>query len=103
MKWFEVAINFYKELYSEKHVYSTKWESLFDGLPRLSQKEQCTLDSAISYDECYDALRTMSIGKASGNDGIALEVWRQIFSTIGNYYIQMLSVAKSQGKFQPKS
>ena len=94
-----IASTFYRDLYGHKQVDESTWENLFDGLPRLSELDRASLDRELTTAECYEALRSMSPGRAPGEDGIPVEVWRAIFPVIGDYYVKMVNAANHGGRF----
>ncbi|CAF0977242.1 unnamed protein product [Didymodactylos carnosus] len=98
----DVATSFYQELYSRKPIDNQVWSELFDGLPTISDQEQKSLDKDITIVECYEALKSMPLGKSPGEDGITVDVWKVIFPFIGEHYVKMVNVAMEKGHFQPK-
>ncbi|CAF3114021.1 unnamed protein product, partial [Rotaria sp. Silwood2] len=57
------------------------------------------LERDIGYAKCHDTLKIMPLGRAPGEDGITIEVWRYLCPIIGEYYVRMINVAKGDGHF----
>ncbi|CAF1314540.1 unnamed protein product [Didymodactylos carnosus] len=81
-----VATEFYTDLYSEKPVDCKVWSEFLTGLATLSHQNADNLEREITVIECYNALKEMTIGRSPRDDGITVEVWRAIFSIIGEYF-----------------
>lgn len=92
-----IASAFYQDLYGQEQVDESSWQNLFCGLPKLSERDRLVLDKEFTATECYEALRSMSPGRAPGEDGIPMEVWRAIFPLIGECYLKMVNTAKRDG------
>ncbi|CAF0917726.1 unnamed protein product [Didymodactylos carnosus] len=60
----EVAEAFYQDLYSEKMIDSGSWNTLFNGLPVLSDADALQLERNITATECHAALLEMELGKS---------------------------------------
>ncbi|CAF1360657.1 unnamed protein product [Adineta steineri] len=95
----EIATNFYQDLYDFKAIDKDYWKELFKDLPTLSQEDSDFLEQDITMNECHEALKTMPLGKAPGDDGLTVEVWRIIFPVIGERYLHMINTAKLKGQF----
>jgi exonuclease III len=94
-----IASAFYQDLYGHKQVDESTWHHLFGGLPKLNEQDRLVLDKELTATECFEALRSMSPGRAPGEDGIPMEVWRSIFPAIGEHYVRMVNTAKRCGHF----
>ncbi|CAF4698087.1 unnamed protein product, partial [Rotaria sp. Silwood2] len=99
LEMLEITTDFYKDLYDVKTVDTTIWNELFTGLPILNPIDMVCLERDIGYAKCHDTLKIMPLGRVSGEDGLAIEVWRYLFPIIGEYYVRMLNVAKCNGHF----
>ncbi|CAF1060392.1 unnamed protein product [Didymodactylos carnosus] len=89
----DVATKFYKDLYSPKSNHTSIWNDLFEGLPKLSDNDRDVMEGEITATKCMTALKEMKIRKSPGEDGITVEVWKEIFPIIGGHYTQMLNVS----------
>ncbi|CAF1158654.1 unnamed protein product [Didymodactylos carnosus] len=89
----DVATQFYKDLYSPKSIDTSRWDELFEGLPKLSDNNRDIMEGEITAAECMTALKEMKLRKSPGEDGITVEVWKKIFPIIGDHYAQMLNVS----------
>jgi exonuclease III len=100
-KMLSIASAFYQDLYGSKQVDETTWPILFNGLPKLGKPDHAILDQEVTTAECHAALLSMSPGRAPGEDGIPMEVWRAIFPVIGEHYTKMVNTANHEGMFKP--
>jgi len=94
------ATRFYQELYSSKPIDVMCWNEIFNDIPTLTNTDREALDRDVTCSECYEALKTMPLGRAPGDDGITVEIWRWIFPVIGEHYIHMINLAKVNGQFE---
>ncbi|CAF1060642.1 unnamed protein product [Rotaria sordida] len=95
----DTAVKFYQDLYDIKTIDTSIWNELFTDLPSLNPTDREYLEHDISYEECYNVLKMMPLGRVPGEDGITVEVRRYLFPVIDEYYVQMINLAKSNGQF----
>ncbi|CAF4019582.1 unnamed protein product [Rotaria sordida] len=95
----DTAVKFYQDLYDIKTIDTSIWNELFTDLPSLNPTDREYLEHDISYEECYNVLKIMPLGRVPGEDGITVEVRRYLFPVIDEYYVQMINLAKSNGQF----
>ncbi|CAF4595396.1 unnamed protein product, partial [Didymodactylos carnosus] len=69
----DVATQFYKDLYSPKSIDTSRWDELFEGLPKLSDNNRDIMEGEITAAECMTALKEMKLRKSPGEDGITVE------------------------------
>lgn len=75
----EMASDFYKNLYKKQQIDRNLWNSLFDGIPTLNDRDKDKLDDDLSYEEVYKAVSGMPKRRAPGEDGLTVEVWKVVF------------------------
>ena len=65
---------FYKALYASlsPNINSEQFEAMLQepGLPKLSPEDQHKCEGLVTYEECENALKSMSIGKCPGCNGL---------------------------------
>ena len=71
---------FYKALYasSSPNINSEQFKVMLQepGLPKLSQEDQHKCEGLVTYEECKNALKSMSIGKSPGCDGLTTDFFK---------------------------
>jgi hypothetical protein len=90
---------FHFNLYNVKPIDTSYWSELFENITTLNQNDTDLLDRDITPGECYEALKAMQLGRAPGDDGLTLELWRIIFPIIGGHFVKMVNTAKDKGQF----
>jgi hypothetical protein len=95
----EVCSSFYQDLYNVKPIDTSYWSEIFVNITTLNQNDTDLLDRDITPGECHEALKAMQLGRAPGDDGLTLELWRIIFPIIGGHFVKMVNAAKDKGQF----
>lgn len=72
-------------IHVKKGVTNSDLDSVFDGLnfPQLTRKQINLLDSPITLNELYEALKLMNHGKSPGLDGIPPELYLTFWEGFG--------------------
>ena len=78
---------FYKALYasSSPNINCEQFEAMLQepGLPKLSQEDQNKCEGSVTYEECENALKSMSIGKSPGFDGLTTDFLKKMWPLVG--------------------
>lgn len=94
--------NFYQKLYTSEAQPSLNYlDIFFDGLvlPQLSVEDTQRLDSPITLDELYMALKDTNKGKSPGWDGIPSEFYLTFWPELGPPLLEMIHSAIQNGAF----
>ena len=91
---------FYKALYASPNINSEQSETMLQEpwLPKLSQEEQHKCEGLVTYEECKNALKSMSIGKSPGCDGLNTDFFFNV--AIGRSFIKIwriVTITKTGG------
>ena len=63
--------------------------------PKLGIEAKNFCDGDLTIDECYDTLKTFSANKAPGNNGLSVELCKQLWCWVGKPLVQCL-IQRSQ-------
>jgi exonuclease III len=94
--------DFYKCLYSEKHIdLSSEKSSQFLNSPHISKLNEVEMQSCeglLSKDECFTVLHTFKNNKAPGNDGLTAHFYKTFWHIIGDLIVNSLNTAAEYGE-----
>ena len=86
-----ICLDFYKNLYKHKDISEGAINEVLEGLPATFT---CDINEALAKDiterELATAVASMSNGKAPGQDGVPIEFFKKMWSTIGADFLHML-------------
>jgi hypothetical protein len=89
--------NFYENLYRKVDLPTSKEDNFFDLCPKLNKHDQIKLDSKISTEEMYKALKSCK-ESAPGPDGIPYKVykilWKEVSGILKDSWDYSLSIGK---------
>lgn len=92
----EACHDYFSELLSPKPIDESLWDSFFKDCPSLTEEEAELCEGAITYDECYKAIRGMADGKSPGSDGFPAEFYKKLFPLFGFFFIKIINSGINQ-------
>ena len=78
----------FKNIYSSYNVDLSNSKFLNQSqTPRLTEEDNNLLDNTITLDECSSVIKTLSLNKTPGNDGIPIEIYITFWEEVGQILI----------------
>ena len=95
----KICLDFYSNLYKLKGVSEPAIQEILEDLPvTFTDAMNETLEQEITVEELASAIRSMAKGKAPGHDGIPIEFFQLLWTTIGPDFYRMLRKGFDEGK-----
>ena len=82
---------FYSNLYTEQPVDSSLINYFTDDLNMLDPLDADSCEGAITFDECFTAIKEMHNGKTPGPDGLPREFYFKYFHVFGRFFVDMIN------------
>jgi hypothetical protein len=91
----EIAVDYYKELFSEKKTDTTATQKLLDNVKnKISLAQRASLDQGITLEELEKAVKKLQKGKSPGPDGIPAEFYQLFWDKIQTMYLDFINAVK---------
>ena len=92
--------NFYANLY-DKDSGNIPNDKFLKGInsKMLTDEQRERLDTKITINECFGALKSFEKNKTSGNDGLTIEFYLTFWDLVGECLVDALNFAQEQGQF----
>ena len=88
----------FKNIYSSYNVDLSNSKFLNQSqTPRLSEEDNALLDNTITLDECSSVIKTLSLNKTPGNDGIPIEFYITFWEEVGQILIDSYTYSLKNG------
>ena len=93
-----ICLDFYKQLYQHKEITEETLTEVFEGFPdMITEAMYGPLRRDITEKELFTAVADMAKGKAPGHDGIPIEFYQKLWSTIGGDFYKMILKGIEEG------
>ena len=93
---------YYKRLYtsSRTNPNNRRFDVFFDSstFPKLSPHQAESCDGLLTKEECYASLKTLSIGKSPGTDGLTAEFYLSFRELLGQELVDSFNYAFEKGE-----
>lgn len=90
--------DFYIQLFSEEPVDDFFNDYFFEGLPKVEESECPQLDSIITREEVFHALKKMDPSKSPGSDGLTPAFYLKFFDLFGDMLTYIYNLGFQTGK-----
>ena len=94
--------SFYADLFREEPPLVPQQGRFLAGLPSLSPELRASCDGPLTFQECFEAIRSMDNGKSPGLDGLPKEFYVRFFYLFGRDFVALInSCATAQWALPP--
>ena len=91
----EIAVDYYKELFSEKKTDTTATQKLLQNVKnKISLEQRASLDEGITLEELEKTVKKLQKGKSPGPDGIPAEFYQSFWDKIQTMYHDFINAVK---------
>ena len=92
-------VRFYRELYTERLVDTSAQEEMLPYVEkRLSEEEQLSMETALTAEECQNALRSAKHNKTPGSDGLPKEFYVTFWDLIKDDFTEVANDCFNKGE-----
>ena len=93
-----ICYDFYRDLYKHKDICESTLNEVMEGfLATFTNNMNDSLAKDITEKELSSAVMSMAKGKASGHDGIPVELFQKLWSSLGQIFFLMISKGMENG------
>ena len=96
-----VCYNFYKQLYTSSSIDKDLLDYFTHDLPQLSEEDRLFCEGNITYDECFEALKSFANNKTPGSDGLPKEFYVKYFPLFGQHFVEVINNCFDLGTLTP--
>ena len=95
-----ICYDFYKELYTHRDISEVALGEALEGFPTTFTDDiNKSLAKDITEEELSRAVKSMAKGKAPGHDGVPIEFFQKLWSTLGQDFLLMITKSIENGTF----
>ena len=94
---------FYENLYTSSNNSTNEdfhefTNNINQQLPKLSSKQCNGIEGKLTLNECWEALKSMGIGRSPGEDGFTVEFYKCFFEIVGKDLLNSYNAAYENGE-----
>jgi hypothetical protein len=87
----EECTRHYQNLLNEEPIDKSQWKALAENIVPLTEEQQLSCEGAITYRECWSAIKNMQDHKSPGIDGLSAEFYKHYFPLFGHLFMGILN------------